>query len=68
MDIISYFYYRGLLFTGLKQYHNAIDSFFQVLSLPTQITHKVHSEAYKKLLLLHLLVKNKLPNFPSYVP
>ena len=42
MDIIVYTYYRGLLFTGLKNYPEAIESFKLCLSLPTTICHKVH--------------------------
>lgn len=55
MDIIVYTYYRGLLFTGLKNYTEAIESFKLCLSLPTTICHKVHAESQKKLILLSLI-------------
>lgn len=55
MDIVSYLYYKGLVMTGLKRYEDAIEQFRLVLAFPTNITHKVHVEAYKKLILLTLL-------------
>lgn len=55
MDIVSYLYYKGLIFTGLKRYPEAIEQFRLVLSFPSQVTHKVHTESYKKLVLLTLI-------------
>ena len=55
MDIVSYLYYKGLIYTGLKRYPEAIEQFRLVLSFPTNVTHKVHTESYKKLILLTLL-------------
>lgn len=55
MDIVSYLYYKGMIYTGLKRYQDAIEQFKLVLSFPTTVTHKVHCESYKKLILLTLL-------------
>lgn len=55
MDIVSYLYYKGLVMTGLKRYQDAIEQFKLVLSFPTNVTHKVHVESYKKLILLTLV-------------
>jgi COP9 signalosome complex subunit 3 len=55
MDVLSYLYYKGLIFVGLKRYTDASEQFRLVLSYPTQILHKVHSESYKKLILLTLI-------------
>jgi len=55
MDVLSYLYYKGLIFVGLKRYDDAIEQFRLVLSYPTQILHKVHCESYKKLILLTLI-------------
>lgn len=55
MDIVSYFYYRGLLFLGLKRWKDALEQFQHVLSFPADCVHAVHVESYKKLLLLSLI-------------
>lgn len=55
MDVISYLYYKGLIYTGLKRYSEAIEQFTLVLSYPSQCIHKVHTESYKKLILLNLI-------------
>jgi len=63
MDIVSYLYYKGLVMTGLKRYQDAIEQFKLVLSFPTNVTHKLHVESYKKLILLTLLnvCEGKIP-------
>lgn len=58
IEIITYNYYRGMLYTGLKRFNDAITCFSRVLSLPTKIYHKVHQESYKKLCLLNLIASN----------
>ena len=68
MDIIVYNYYRGLLFIGLQRYQQAIDAFKLAISLPTQIIHKVHTECFKKLILVTLIHTGRLPALPSTTP
>ena len=55
LDIVSYFYYKALIFMGLKRYVEAMEQFRMVLAYPANCTHKVHCESYKKLMLLTLL-------------
>jgi hypothetical protein len=55
MDIISYIFYKGLIFTGLKRWGDAIKEFKLVLQYPSQCSHLVHAESYKKLILLTLM-------------
>jgi hypothetical protein len=55
MDVVSYLYYKGLIFIGLKRYDDAIEQFRLVLSYPTMILHRVHCESYKRLFLLTLI-------------
>ena len=42
-----------------------MDCFKLAISLPTQITHKVHTESYKKLFILSLIHDGKVPTLPS---
>lgn len=55
IEILTYNYYRGMLFTGLKRFEEAISCFNRVLSLPARVFHRVHLESYKKLCLLLLI-------------
>ena len=55
IEILTYNYYRGMLFTGLKRFDEAINCFNRVLSLPAKVVHRVHIETYKKLCLLLLI-------------
>jgi COP9 signalosome complex subunit 3 len=66
MDIVSYVYYKGLIFTGLKKYDQAVECFKIVISFPAACTHKVHLESYKKLILLSLIMQGKIPSLPKY--
>lgn len=66
MDVISYLYYKGMIYTGLKMYDEAIDQFKLAISYPSNCTHKVHTESYKKLLLLNLIVNRKVPSLPKH--
>lgn len=66
MDILNYVYYKGLIFTSQKLYQKAIDCFKIVISYPSQCTHKIHLESYKKLILLNLIVHGKTPSLPKY--
>ncbi|CDW71172.1 UNKNOWN [Stylonychia lemnae] len=66
MDILNYMYYKALIYTALKQFQNAIDCLKLVISFPCQLTHKIHLESYKKLILLNLLEKGQMPDIPKY--
>jgi hypothetical protein len=60
LTIIVYNYYRGLLFTGLKDYESAINCFKCAISQPSYILHSAALESYKKLALLSLIVDGEV--------
>jgi COP9 signalosome complex subunit 3 len=55
LDFLSYFYYSGMIFTGLKQYANAIESFRTALRAPTVQPSIVQVECFKKMILVSLI-------------
>lgn len=67
IGITTFYYYSGLIFTGLKRFTLAASCFERVLTLPTKILHQVHVEATKKLQLLSL-IQGKTYTLPSKVP
>ena len=64
MDIVGYLYYKAMILTGLKRYAEAIECYKAVISYPAQVTHKIHTEAYKKLILLNLIEYGRSPSLP----
>ena len=65
IEVISYNYYRGLLFTGLHMYQEALDSFNKVFILPAQLLHQVHVDAFKKASLVSLIHSGKKFELPE---
>ena len=67
MDVLSYLYYKGMIYIGLKRYNDAIEQFRLILAYPTQILHKVHVESYKKLIVLTLIkvAQGEIPSSQS---
>jgi len=65
-DLLLYFYYGGMIYTGLKQFPKALEFFKTVISAPAAVLSAVVVEAYKKFVLLHLLVLGKTPVIPRH--
>jgi len=65
-DVLLYYYYGGLVYTGLKKYKKALDFFKVVISTPAIILSMIMVEAYKKYILISLLVHGKVPSLPKY--
>lgn len=64
LDSMIFLYYYGYACTALKMYKRAYDVFRMVLVHPTSIIHKCMLNAYKKYIIVALLI-NKSPNFPK---
>jgi COP9 signalosome complex subunit 3 len=60
LDFLQYFYYSGLVFIGMKQYAKALESFQMVLTIPTMSLSAVQLEAFKKYVLVCLLVHGEV--------
>lgn len=69
-DLLLYYYYGGLVYTGVKEYKKALSSFRQAIVTPAIVISAIMVESYKKYVLLSLLVHGKvlpLPRFASSV-
>ena len=65
-DVLRYSYYAGLVRTGLKDYRRALD-YFLAFTVPALCVSAIMLEAYKKYVLVALLVHGQLPGVPKYV-
>jgi len=65
-DLLLYYYYGGMVYTGLKQFKKALNFFRLVVTVPAQMLSAIMVEAYKKYTLLSLLVHGKLLTLPRY--
>jgi COP9 signalosome complex subunit 3 len=54
-DYLRYWYYAGLVHTGLKAFPDALDAFEQCFSAPAMVLSAPAVEAYKKYLLVSLI-------------
>jgi COP9 signalosome complex subunit 3 len=65
-DVLLFYYYGGMAYTGLKQFKKALNFFRLAVSMPAQMLSAIMVEAYKKYVLLSLLVHGKLLSLPRY--
>jgi len=65
-DMLLYFYYGGMIYTGVKQYKQAFGFFRQAVSTPATSLSAIMVESYKKYILVSLLVSGKLVSLPKY--
>ena len=56
LEIMTYNYYRGMIYMGLERYSEAIECYRKVLSQPSGLVHQVHVDAYQRISLLNLIV------------
>ena len=64
-DILMYHYYSGLLWAGLKEWSKATASLLFCLLHPAQVTSGIQIEAYKRLILIQLLMDGKMKPLPK---
>jgi len=63
-DMLLYYYYGGMVLTGLKEYKKAIFFFRQAISTPAIVLSAIMVESYKKYILVSLLVHGKVMALP----
>jgi len=66
VDIRLFFYYGGIVYTALKNFKQAQESFLNVISFPAYITSEIMLEAYKKFILVSLLYNGNIPSITKF--
>ena len=65
-DVLLYFYYGGMILTGLKRYEEALDMFLSTLVTPAFQASVITMNAMKKYIVLCLLVHGEMKQPPPY--
>ncbi|PRP82268.1 COP9 signalosome complex subunit 3-like [Planoprotostelium fungivorum] len=60
-DVLSYFYFAGMIYIGLKKYKKALAALRIIIVAPAQALSGIVVEGYKKYALLSLIVHGKVP-------
>jgi len=65
-NFLTYYYYGGMIYAGLKKFERAIYCFEIAITTPAMAVSHVMLEAYKKFILVSLILHGKLPTLPKY--
>lgn len=67
-NVISYYYYGGLIYAAVKNFERASFFFEIVLTMPANVMNPIMQETYKKQIIIMLLLHGKLPEnmLPKY--
>nr|XP_031323283.1 COP9 signalosome complex subunit 3 isoform X1 [Camelus dromedarius] len=63
---LCYYYYGGMLYTGLKDFERALYFYEQVVALPAMAVSHIMLESYKKYILVSLILLGKVQQLPKY--
>jgi COP9 signalosome complex subunit 3 len=65
-EVMRYYYYGGMIYSGLKEYRKALEFFKMVFTMPAMTLSAIMVEAYKKYVLVSLLVHGQLVPMPKH--
>jgi len=65
VDYLSYHYYAGMLFLGVKKHAKALESFQLALTTPSSSLSAIQVEAFKRYVICCLIVHGELIQLPS---
>ncbi|XP_074111572.1 COP9 signalosome subunit 3 [Cotesia typhae] len=63
---LLYYYYGGMIYTALKNYDRALYFFEVCVTVPAMAVSHIMLEAYKKFILVSLILHGKIVNIPKY--
>lgn len=64
-DYMTYFYYGGMIYIGLKDYSRALHFFKLAFTIPASVASAIMVESYKKYLMVSLIHNGNVPPFPD---
>lgn len=65
---LLYYYYGGMIYASVKNYERALYFFEAALTTHSMAVSHIMLEAYKKYVLISLIMYGKVPNLPKYTP
>lgn len=63
---LLYYYYGGMIYTAMKNYDRALYFFEVVVTVPAMVVSHIMLEAYKKYILVSLILHGKIQPVPKY--
>lgn len=63
---LLYYYYGGIIYAALKNYKRALFFFEIAITTPSLVVSMIMVEAYKKFILVALILDGKVPTLPKY--
>ncbi|XP_064350912.1 COP9 signalosome complex subunit 3 isoform X2 [Camelus dromedarius] len=63
---LCYYYYGGMLYTGLKDFERALYFYEQAIATPAMAVSHIMLESYKKYILVSLILLGKVQQLPKY--
>ncbi|WOL15590.1 hypothetical protein Cni_G24371 [Canna indica] len=65
-DLFLFCYYGGMINIGLKRFRKALECLHNVITAPMTSLNAIVVEAYKKYILVSLILNRQVPPFPKY--
>lgn len=66
LHFLRHFYYGGIAYVGTKQWKEALNSFFMLVTAPANVLSSLVVEGYKKMMLVSLIMSGSIPALPKY--
>ncbi|CAH2063281.1 unnamed protein product, partial [Iphiclides podalirius] len=63
---LLYYYYGGMIYAAMKNYDRALYFFEVVVTVPAMVVSHIMLEAYKKYILISLILHGKILTMPKY--
>ncbi|XP_025136195.1 COP9 signalosome complex subunit 3 isoform X2 [Capricornis sumatraensis] len=63
---LCYYYYGGMVYTGLKNFERALYFYEQAITTPAMAVSHIMLESYKKYILVSLILLGKVQQLPKY--